>query len=243
MKKIITILCFLNIYLIAHPTNHFIIENDFISLQCEDLKSLKKISDNIVDIEYSKIGTKKMYDFSKNHFNKEMSLIADNTKIFTNLKILNILGEQEFSKNETSGITFYSENGKVDNFINTFKHCKKINKAQDKDIPSQEGILSLKSKNEFININCEDVKKIRGVAFKDDKLKLYFTEKGITKFCKFNKNNINTEISVLLNNEKISSKLIKKQIDCYKSDFTIIGIDSINKIHALRKSLCINPND
>ena len=235
--------------LLAHPINQFIIPNDSITLECKDVKKIKKINDFRVSVDYTQSGAKKIYDFTKQNVNKKLILIADDEIIFMNIRISEALGGKEIPKGEIIGISLSSKTGNIDKFVNTFKHCKNVIEypKHTKKIP-QDGTLDFRIGKNKLDFVCEDVKEVRGVAYKDFSFNFYFTKLGSNKLCKFTKNGVGKKMFIFLNNKAVQSNIkINEPIACdYKEDKAYLiesYFKTLEEIRSLARALCIDPNN
>ncbi len=121
--KFLLILTLFIVSLSARIDNRFFVINDSMTLECKDVLKINKLSNKMVQIVYTNSGRKKINDFSSKNLNKEFSLIAENTVIFLDMKITKPLAANHIT---IPSIEFYSKEGKIDKFINSFKHCKNL---------------------------------------------------------------------------------------------------------------------
>jgi|UPI0005CA25AB preprotein translocase subunit SecD len=246
MKSLLFLTLISNL-LLAHSFNHFIIKNESVTLECKDVNYIKKISNYTADIDYTKEGANKMYQFTKNNVNKDLMLISNDKVIFKPIKITEPMGNKKLPKGEHSGMILHSETGNIDAFINTFKHCKNvIQYPKEKKVIQQKGTLNFNIGKEKLNFSCDDIKDIRGVAYKDFSFNLYFSKQGLEKVCKFTKNNINKNMDIFVDNNIVKKNItIDKSIGCDNDENNPYLIDSsfttLDEIKMLLKSLCVDP--
>lgn len=132
MKHIFIIIV---IYVVSFSAsvNTFFITTDSMTLECNDINKITKISDKMVDISYTESGRKKIYKITKNNINGKLALVADGELIFMNIIIREAIAKKPVKTGKdfySQGSVFSAQNNNIDHFINTFRHCKGLVKTK-----------------------------------------------------------------------------------------------------------------